>query len=72
MPVSKRIRYDTITDGEWFRPRMSGFREMCCDCHLVHLIKYRIVDGRVEFKVFRNDRATAAARRKFKFTKEDD
>jgi len=39
---------------------------MCCDCHLVHDLDFRIVDGEVEFRATRNNRATSAARRQLK------
>ena len=69
--MSKRVRYDVISYGEWTRPRMINFREQCCDCGLIHRLDFRIVDGRVEFRTRRDDRATAAARRGFKFTPDE-
>jgi len=42
-----------------------NFREQCCDCGLIHRLDFRIVDGRIEFRTRRDDRATAAARRSF-------
>jgi hypothetical protein len=50
---------------------MRNFREQCCDCGLIHRLDFRIVDGRIEFRTRRDDRATAAARRSFKFTPEE-
>ena len=69
--MSKRVSYDVISYGEWTRPRMKDFREQCCDCGLIHRLDFRIVDGRVEFRMRRDDRATAAARRGFKFTPDE-
>ena len=91
--MSKRVTYDVISYGEWTRPRMTNFREQCCDCGLIHRLDFRIVDGRegargtarkdgrrspdaprglrVEFRTRRDDRATAAARRTFKFTPDE-
>jgi len=69
--MGKRIRYGVIRYGEWTRPRMRDFREQCCDCGLIHRLDFRIVDGRIEFRTRRDDRATAAARRAFKFTPEE-
>jgi len=63
----KRHRYPVLVDGEWTRPRMRGFREQCCDCGLIHRIDFRIVDGSVEFRATRDERATAAARRAYSF-----
>lgn len=65
--MSKRVSYEVISYGEWTRPRMKNFREQCCDCSLIHRLDFRIVDDRVEFRTRRDDRATAAARRPFKF-----
>jgi hypothetical protein len=61
---------------------MKNFREQCCDCGLIHRLDFRIVDGRngtrpgvrglrVEFRTRRDDRATAAARRTFKFAPDE-
>ena len=59
-------RYTQVYDGEWFRPVMRGFKDACCDCSLVHTVNFRIVNGHVEFQVFRDARATAAIRRSMK------
>ena len=69
--MSKRVTYDVISYGEWTRPRMANFREQCCDCGLIHRLDFRIVDGKVEFRTRRDDRATAAARRTFKFASDE-
>ena len=50
---------------------MRNFREQCCDCGAIHRLDLRIVDGRVEFRTRRDDRATAAARRSFKLTPDE-
>jgi hypothetical protein len=68
--MSKRVTYDVISYGEWTRPRMANFREQCCDCGLIHRLDFRIV-GKVEFRTRRDDRATAAARRGFKFAADE-
>jgi hypothetical protein len=67
----KRVTYDVISYGEWTRPRMRNFRKQCCDCGLIHRLDFRIVDGKVEFRTRRDDRATAAARRTFRFTPDE-
>jgi hypothetical protein len=69
--MPKRVRYDVVPYGGWTRPRMRNFREQCCDCGLIHRLDFRIVDGKVEFRTRRDDRATAAARRTCKFTKDE-
>ena len=68
--MTKRTTYDVISYGEWTRPRLQNFREQCCDCGLIHRLDF-IVDGRIEFRTRRDDRATAAARRSFKFIPDD-
>jgi len=47
------------------------FSRECCDCGLIHRLDFRIVDGKVEFRTRRDDRATAAARRGFKFAADE-
>jgi hypothetical protein len=69
--MTKRVRYEIVAYGEWTRPRMRDFREQCCDCGLIHRLDFRIVDGRIEFRTRRDERATAAARRPFKFVPRD-
>ena len=62
--------YVQIVESEWFEPPMRGFLHQCCSCCLVHKTDYRIVNGKVQFKLNIDRRATAASRRKLKFTKE--
>jgi hypothetical protein len=69
--MGKRVVYHVISYGEWTRPRMRNFREQCCDCGLIHRLDFRIVDGGIEFRTRRDDRATAAARRSFRFTPDE-
>lgn len=57
------MKYDEPQAGEWVQPIRRGYRLMCCDCGLVHTMDFRVLKGRVQFRVFRNNRATAAARR---------
>jgi hypothetical protein len=69
--MGKRVVYHVISYGEWTRPRMRNFREQCCDCGLIHRLDFKVVDGRVEFRTRRDDRATAAVRRSFRFTPDE-
>lgn len=61
------MRYPTPKSGEWIRPVMKGYRMLCCDCGLVHQLDFKVIrwgrGHKVKFKVFRNERATSAARR---------
>jgi hypothetical protein len=67
----KRIKsgYYKVKEGEWMQPIRSGYRLACCDCGLVHLWDFRIVDAgrfhrRIQFRVFLANRSTAMKRRK--------
>lgn len=62
--------YYLVTDGEWIEPSRKNFKEQCCACGLVHKVDYRVVDGKVQFRATVDNRATAAARRAFKFEKD--
>lgn len=46
---------------EWFRVS-PAHKIGCCDCGLVHLLEFRIVDGEIEMRALRDERATAAKR----------
>jgi hypothetical protein len=71
MPT-KRARYHHASDGELVRVTKGGFKEQCCSCGHTHRTEFRIVDGKLEFRAVTDNRATAAARRKFKFSKDED
>jgi hypothetical protein len=44
---------------------MRKTREMCCDCHLVHVVNYRKdKNGNIEQQCFRDDEATRKARKR--------
>jgi len=49
--------------GEWQQPIRKGYRMACCDCGLVHTMNFRVVNGRAQFCIFRDNRKTAAMRR---------
>lgn len=57
------MKYETLEDDEWVRPKHRGFKFMCCDCSLVHVLDFKIEDGEVVFRARRDKKATAAARR---------
>ena len=62
--MGRRLTHDVVAYGEWTRPRLRNFREQCCDCGLIYRLDFRLVDGRIEFRTRRDNRATAAARRR--------
>jgi Zn-finger protein len=73
--------YQQIIVGEWIEPTHGEFIDQCCDCCLVHVYKFAVIDKgtrepvtgvQVQFKVRVDRRRTAASRRKLKFSKEKD
>ena len=69
--MTKKLDYYQVTDGEWIEVPMRGYKEQCCDCRLTHRLNFRITDkGKIEIQTFRDERATSAARRHFKFEKD--
>jgi hypothetical protein len=62
--LTKYVKHRT-EDGwtRWVRP-LPRYRMRCCDCLVVHDVEFRVEDGEVEFRARRNERATAASRRK--------
>ena len=64
------MRYTTPESGEWLRPVRRGYKLRCCDCGLVHRLDFKLVPwarGRkIMFRAFRDERATAAIRRRRK------
>ena len=61
-----RGEYEQAEDGEWITPKHYGYRQQCCDCGLVHVYRFRVVDGAVSFQIRRDNRATAQVRRHLK------
>lgn len=55
--------YEKPEAGEWVQPIEDGYRLACCDCGLVHTMDFRVHQGRAQFRVWRNSRATAQLRR---------
>lgn len=55
--------YKKVHEGEWVQPRKKGYKMMCCDCGLVHVLNFRIVGNKIKFQAFRDVRKTAASRR---------
>jgi hypothetical protein len=69
----KKVGVDTylqVYEGDWTIVAKTGHRDMCCGCGLVHIIDTRVVDGKIEVRARLDKRATANARRPFKFSKD--
>ena len=62
--MKKREKYIPvqIEDGKWYRMRGSTHTE-CCDCALVHKEEFRVVDGHIEWRAVRDDKATEKRRK---------
>lgn len=62
------MRYKQQYCGDMVRPVMNGYKMRCCDCGLVHVLDFFVVrwgrGHKVKFRVRRDNRATAATRRK--------
>jgi len=63
------MKYHQQQDGEWMEPQR-GYRAACCDCGLVHRLQFRVVKGKVQFRAWRDNRATAQMRRGKSFNKD--
>jgi hypothetical protein len=73
-------KYEQAHDGEWYQVALRDNFDQCCDCGLVHKVRYRVVDksgktipgSRILTAAWRVPRSTAAVRRTFKFEKDND
>lgn len=63
--VKKRTDVIQIVDGKWYAFGFGGepFTEECCDCGLVHVIKYKVENGKMWVQYRRDPRRTRAARK---------
>jgi hypothetical protein len=59
------MKYPTLPE-DWIIPVNKKIKMICCDCGLVHDAYFRLSDGKIQFKVCRNNRSTALVRRKRK------
>lgn len=55
--------YETPKENEWVQPVRKDYKMCCCDCGLVHEMDFRVLKGKVQFRVRRNNRATGQVRR---------
>jgi len=62
--MKKKDKYTPvqIEDGKWYRVRGYTHTE-CCDCALVHKEEFRLVDGHLEWRATRDDKATDKRRK---------
>jgi len=64
------MRYYKQRNGEWVRP-IKDYRFTCCDCGLVHRAEFRVTNGHIEWRCWRDNKSTKE-RRKQKATKRMD
>lgn len=59
------MKYEVVTDGDWFEPTpQRGHKMRCCDCGLIHTMNFRVQGGKIQIQPRRDKGATARARRK--------
>lgn len=51
-------------DGVWRAIPPKNFYRACCDCGLVHREEYRVKNGKVEYRVWRDKKETKRERRR--------
>ena len=54
--------YEQVLDGQWIAPARHGYRQACCDCGLVHRVDFRVKQGRIQLRAFRDAPGTKAVR----------
>ncbi len=61
----KNQKYPKFKQGEAaeFNWRKADFNFSCCDCGLVHTIRFAVSGHRMRMRVWRNNRATGQVRR---------
>lgn len=47
------MRYHQVQSGEWVQPKHDGYYMKCCDCGLVHKMKFKVVKGHVFLSAIR-------------------
>jgi len=57
------MKYPQVYEGEWEYPVRKGYKLQCCDCGLVHTFDFRLRNGKIEYRVYRDNRATGQVRR---------
>ena len=58
------MKYERTTSGDTILAARPQWRVACCDCGLVHDFKFRVSGRKIFVTVHRNNRATAAKRRR--------
>jgi hypothetical protein len=61
--MTERTAISQTYDGEWRTPPRKNFYRACCDCGLVHREEYRVKDGDIQYRVWRDKAETKRERR---------
>lgn len=61
-------KYPVFTSGEWIVPD-EEFKFCCCDCGLVHQMRFGVLQGNIIMQVRRDNKATAGVRRGKRYKK---
>ena len=62
-------RYVQVYDGDVVEVVGRIHKIACCDCGLVHLLRFRLKGSVITFRAYRDNRATAQRRRKGSYRK---
>lgn len=54
--------YVELVDGKWYHFTKTDYL-ICCDCNLVHKMKFKVENGKIFIKLWRDERSTSAYRR---------
>jgi len=57
-------KYKQAKEGKWIQPVQKGYGLCCCDCGLIHKIDFRIKGKKVQFRAYRDNKATKKQRHK--------
>lgn len=54
---------ESLRDGQWVEVQDNGLQTLvCCDCGLTHQLEFKIVDGRIRWRAYRDEDMTAEVR----------
>lgn len=72
MGKGKRVRatYTQRLNGEKVPIKRRTHVIRCCDCGLVHILRFYIRGGGLSFRAWRDERRTAASRRTIRYEKD--
>ena len=61
-------KYEDVKGGKWYTaPKRMGYLFACCDCGLVHQVDFRIKGKDIQFRLWRDNKATRNRRRSVEY-----